>query len=269
MINDLAKLAGVVILAGGASRRMGTPKAELALPNNERLLDYHVRQALELQVPIMIADNGRGFTLDANLMNNNPSALVSHIKDYQSSNDQNSKDQVSGYQKYGTDNGKVDGNDDSDVKTGGALVAIESALQTLIKPTPSLLSPVVTPSWLLVISCDSLIPAPRLWQKLSATIDKIADTVTDNKVICLSDAQHLYPLLGLYHLSVEPELNAYLHSGARKVMSLITPMTQALIIEPEWQRLTNFNTPSDFKRACTAWTDLQLGTNNSIKEDHH
>ena len=251
MTHNVAKLAGVVILAGGASRRMGTPKAELTLPNNERLLDYHVRQALELQVPIMIADNGRDFILDADLMANDASALVSHIKDYQSSNDQSSD-----YQS-------------SDIKTGGALVAIESALQTLIKATTPMPSTVVASSWLLVISCDSLIPAPLLWQKLSSHIDIVTDRAANKKVICLSDGQHLYPLLGLYHLSVEPELNAYLHSGARKVMSLITPMTQALIIEPEWQRLTNFNTPSDFKRACTAWTDLQLGTNNSIKEDHH
>ena len=268
MINDLAKLAGVVILAGGASRRMGTPKAELTLPNNERLLDYHVRQAFELQVPIMIADNGRGFNLDADLMKNDASALVSHIKDYQASHYPSRNDQSSDYKRPDTDNGNSNGKDDGDIKTGGALVAIESALQILIKPTPSLLSPMAS-SWLLVISCDSLIPAPLLWQKLSSHIDIVTDRAANKKVICLSDGQHLYPLLGLYHLSVESELNAYLHSGARKVMSLITPMTQALIIEPEWQRLTNFNTPSDFKRACTAWTDLQLGTNNSIKEDHH
>lgn len=260
MTHNIATLAGVVILAGGASTRMGTAKAELTLPNNERLLDYHVRQALKLQVPIMIADNGRGFTLDADLMNNNASALVSHIKDYQASDYQ-----VSDYQKYG----KVEGNDDSDIKTGGALVAIESALQTVIKTTPSLPSAVVASSWLLVISCDSLIPAPRLWQKLSTHMDKVADIATDNKVICLSDAQHLYPLLALYQLSIESELSTYLDSGARKVMSFITPMTQALMIEPEWQRLTNFNTPNDFKRACAAWTDLQLGTIDTIKEHHH
>ena len=60
MINPIGNrpyLAGIVILAGGASSRMGTPKAQLLLPTGESLLDYHVRQAAELNVPIMVADN--------------------------------------------------------------------------------------------------------------------------------------------------------------------------------------------------------------------
>ena len=53
------KLAGVVILAGGESSRMGSPKALLSLPNGETLLDFHIRHAKRLNVPVMVADNGK------------------------------------------------------------------------------------------------------------------------------------------------------------------------------------------------------------------
>ena len=55
------KLAGVVILAGGESSRMGSPKALLSLPNGETLLDFHIRHAKRLNVPVMVADNGKHF----------------------------------------------------------------------------------------------------------------------------------------------------------------------------------------------------------------
>ncbi|MBR5495233.1 MAG: nucleotidyltransferase family protein, partial [Psychrobacter sp.] len=86
-------LAGIVILAGGASKRMGSPKAELILPTGERLLDYHVRQALELSaammsnIPIMIADNGRNFAVNHDLIEKNPQSSIFYITDYLSSND--------------------------------------------------------------------------------------------------------------------------------------------------------------------------------------
>ncbi|MGP4905079.1 NTP transferase domain-containing protein, partial [Psychrobacter faecalis] len=90
--DELSRLAGIVILAGGASKRMGSPKAELILPTAERLLDYHVRQALELSaammsnLPIMIADNGRGFSVNADLSKKKLPSPIFHITDYLSTN---------------------------------------------------------------------------------------------------------------------------------------------------------------------------------------
>ena len=74
----------------------------------------------------------------------------------------------------------------------------------------------------------------------------------NNSVICLSDDSHLYPLLGLYSLSIESELRAYIDSGQRRVMRFIEPICQAVTFDPQWHPLTNFNTPEDFAKACQA-----------------
>ena len=237
--DELSHLAGIVILAGGASKRMGSPKAELILPTGERLLDYHVRQALELSVamisnlPIMIADNGRGFNITPDLIVNNQQVPIIHIADYLSSN-------------------TLYGDDDEQIETGGALVAIEAALQSLASSNQLTKDANWQQSWLIVISCDSLIPISDLWQKLKPYITQ----ATDKSVICLTDNEHLYPLLAVYRLSIEPELKHYIDAGQRQVMKFIKPIVQPVPFIKAWQDLTNFNTPKDFVRACLALGDL-------------
>lgn len=225
-LGKLDSLAGVVILAGGASRRMGTAKAKLTLPTGETLLDYHVRQAIKLNVPIMIADNGRDFEVDAELLATSSLIPITYIADYKPTS--------------------IVDND----KTEGPLVAIESALQSLTHSVDANSSNNKQSSWLMVISCDSLITAYELWQQLNPYIDSTTDKIEDKSVICLTDESHLYPLLGLYRLAVEPDLRAYIDSGERKVMTFIKPITQAIPVLKKQQSLTNFNTPEDFKRAC-------------------
>ena len=206
---------------------MGTPKATLTLPSDEQLLHYHVRHASELQVPILIADNGRGFYVDLDATLNKPSSPVMPIADYVF---------------------VFDADNDEQIRTGGALVAIESALQTLTGSNNLFTTNNQRASWLLVMSCDSLIPATDLWQKLQQAIN----TAANKRVICLKDNSHLYPLLGLYHLAIEPDLKAYIDSGQRRVMPFIQPMVRTVPFTKAWQHLTNFNTPQEFEQACAA-----------------
>lgn len=54
-------MIAILILAGGQSSRMGSPKALLPLSNGQTLLDFHINTAKAMNVPILIADNGKGY----------------------------------------------------------------------------------------------------------------------------------------------------------------------------------------------------------------
>ena len=247
--DELIHLAGIVILAGGASKRMGSPKAELILPTAERLLDYHVRQALELSaammsnLPIMIADNGRGFSVNADLTKKNPQSPIFHIADYLS---------VNNVSVNNISSNELSNSHNKPIETGGALVAIEAALQSLASSNQLTKDENWQQSWLMVISCDSLIPITDLWKKLQPYIAQ----ATDKSVICLTDNEHLYPLLAVYRLSIEPELKQYIDARQRQVMRFIKPIVKPVALPQIWQYLTNFNTPDAFECACTALRDI-------------
>lgn len=221
-----SSLAGIVILAGGASVRMGSPKAQLLLPTQQTLLDYHIAAALSLSVPIMIADNGQQFLVaDRHTHDESGCALIA-IEDYQP--------QLSKHPTH----------------SEGPLVAIMAALQTLAQTkTKTACAP-----WLMVISCDSLITAPMLWQRLCWPVSTAmsAGSSSDPAVWCLTDHDHLYPLLGLYHQQITPRLQAYLDRGQRRVMPFMTPIAQSVALDPAWQPLANVNTPKAFMAACAA-----------------
>lgn len=74
---------GLLILTGGNSRRMGSPKALLPLPNHQTLLDFHINNANMLNLAILLGDNDKGF-LDKCFSNNtnsiNSSVII--IDDY-------------------------------------------------------------------------------------------------------------------------------------------------------------------------------------------
>lgn len=246
---EAQSLAGVVILAGGLSTRMGSPKALLTLPSGETLLDYHVRTAAQLEVPVLIADNGQGFATQVETAKR----CTSHIDDYQphSSNPEAANKHsagplgaiLAGIQQLLANNDSDNGKDScSDAKSSDA-----------------------GSKWMLVVSCDSLVNALDIWQHLKAQSsatqsvpapNSLATTaITDKesaqpRMYGLADNERDYPLLALYQLSLAQPLKAYLDSGERRVMRFISPIGQSLPMPQVWHKLCNLNTPEQFQTAC-------------------
>ncbi|WP_313597346.1 molybdenum cofactor guanylyltransferase [Psychrobacter sanguinis] len=238
--SDLVGLAGIVILAGGLSTRMGSPKALLTLPSRQSLLDYHVQRASQFGVPILIADNAQGFSTQ---VEDAVTSLI-HVEDYQPQSSH------------------------ADAKhkhSAGPLGAILSAMQQLLE------QPVIDETgltnannisqWMLVVSCDSLVSATDIWKQVTGFIETTAQAVVEAsqrdvtqtacpQVYCLTDNERMYPLLGLYKLSVVETLQTYLDAGERRVMGFIKPICQHVAMPESWYALSNLNTPEQFKQAC-------------------
>lgn len=238
--NDVAGLAGIVILAGGLSTRMGSPKALLTLPSGQSLLDYHVQRASQLGVPILIADNGQGFSTQ---IEDAVTSLI-HVEDYQPQSSHP---------------------DAKHKHSAGPLGAILSAMQQLLY-VPVTGQAMLTDAsdisqWMLVVSCDSLISATDIWKQITEFIETTAQpvvnasqqAVTQNpcpQVYCLTGNERMYPLLGLYKLSVVETLQTYLDAGERRVMGFIKPICQHVAMPESWYALSNLNTPEQFEQAC-------------------
>lgn len=238
--SDLVGLAGIVILAGGLSTRMGSPKALLTLPSGQSLLDYHVQRTSQFGVPILIADNVQGFSTQ---VEDAVTSLI-HVEDYQPQSSH------------------------ADAKhkhSAGPLGAILSAMQQLLE------QPVIDESgltytnnisqWMLVVSCDSLVSATDIWKEVTGFIETTAQAVVEAsqrdvtqtacpQIYCLTDNERMYPLLGLYKLSVVETLQTYLDAGERRVMEFIKPICQHVAMPESWYALSNLNTPEQFKQAC-------------------
>lgn len=257
---EAQSLAGVLILAGGLSTRMGSPKALLTLPCGETLLGYHVRSAAQLGVPILIADNGQGFVADAETTSTtaNLAGFIRHIMDYEphSSNPEAEHKHsagplgaiLAGMQQLLADN-NVDSDSDFARDADSHLSSQSNA----------------DSKWLLVVSCDSLVNASDIWQYVitqssvaqSASVpSSLATNLTTNvegtqpQMYGLADNERNYPLLALYQLSLAEPLKSYLDSGERRVMRFISPISQSLSMPQAWYTLCNLNTPEQFQTAC-------------------
>ncbi len=237
--SELVGLAGIVILAGGLSTRMGSPKALLTLPSGQSLLDYHVQRASQFGVPILIADNAQGFSTQVE------GAITSliHVEDYQP---QSSHADAKHKHSAGP--------------LGAILPAMQQLLYMPVTGQAMLTDASDTAQWMLVVSCDSLVSATDIWKQVTGFIETTAQAVVEAsqrdvtqtacpQVYCLTDNERMYPLLGLYKLSVAETLQAYLDAGERRVMGFIKPVCQHVAMPESWYALSNLNTQEQFQQA--------------------
>lgn len=247
----------ILILAGGKSVRMGQAKALLTIaknnasgglvqaatnskntkPQQETLLDYHIRQALAYKathnpkLSILVADNAQGFVSQ---MHKNSVIMV---------DDFIATDNASDIASAITSDGKQ-------AKSAGALSAIAGAMQVLQASG--------TKGKILVLSCDSLVPLHKLIALFNTTFNTSLTQSSQPSKTMASGIQYLkandkdYPLLGCYELHLKDALQDYLLAGNRRVMQFLAQQNaQTLLAPKQWNGLMNFNTPNEFKTALT------------------
>lgn len=203
-------LSAILILAGGQSRRMGSPKALLPLPTGESLLDFHIRHAkklvnqLDTNIAILIGDNDKQFTnVDG----------TTTIQDY--------------------------------IKNAGALSCLLSAFYDCKN---SYQNDNLDKAYILTVSCDNLIAIDKLYVKLSNRL--YADSDAQAIYLMDNHNHKDYPLLGLYRMDLLDALKLYLDKGERSVMTFLQDKSvQKIAMNDDWRYLANFNTMGEFKLA--------------------